>query len=162
MDLQILQTICCSSDHICLPHRGFRDPESQTSKGLQKHVYLFKLINLLPSGHHLWATFMPHWTQRIFLGVCIPWHSSHGMMPLWPHCFQKNPQPTSMNVSDSQLQVWNEWEKKIGTFNPDTTLSLPTLGTKTYDLFTIGRWNVFSTMWKEICSWSPQICFFAY
>lgn len=105
MDLQILQTICCSSDHICLPSQGIqRLPEPQTSKGLQKHVYLFKLINLPASGHHLWATFMPHWTQRIFPGVC----GLHDTVPTeWchlPHCFQTLTYKYEC-FSDFQLQV---------------------------------------------------------
>ena len=72
-----------------VPSQGIqRLPQPQTSKDLQKHVYLFKSINLPASGHHLWATFTPHWTQRIFPGVC----GLHDTVLMeWchlPHCFQ--------------------------------------------------------------------------
>ena len=63
-------------------------PEPQTSNGLQKPAYVFKSVNLSASGHHLCTTFIPHWTQRIFPGVC----GLHDTVPMeWchlPHCFQ--------------------------------------------------------------------------
>ena len=58
-----------------------------------------------------------------------------------------------MNVSQTlNFKFWC-WVGRQGRyFNPETTSSYLPQGTKTYDLIIKCRWNVFCTIWKEICS----------
>lgn len=112
MDLQILQTICCSLITSASPHRGFETPRASDKQRPSKTCFTssswsISLPLAITSEPH-YATLDREFSQGF---VWPPWHSSHGMMPL-ATLFQTPNLQVWMFLRLSTSSFGAEWEEE--------------------------------------------------